>query len=213
MGKTREHGESWTFADSSSIWNGLTSNCSRDWHWGHNNTCCERVNRITECRGDKEGQGLVPTLPVFKGDCCPKEKKRKPGTAEFFPLGLFPLLSMHYPGCCKLIINKKKKTTSIPATCFLSIACGTEYLTHTFEHQASCDTSLCMLLASLQVSLMPDVSLNMTQEIMLVFAVCRYFIFPGDVPGSGFKYKKTDFLWTEIMFFRMVCPLGVCYHN
>lgn len=81
---------------------------------------------------------------------------------------------MHYPGCWKLII---RKIPSIPATCFLSIACGIEYLTHTSEHQAGCDTSLCMQLAPLQVSLMPDVSLNMTQEIMLVFAISSFFVF------------------------------------
>lgn len=94
---------------------------------------------------------------------------------------------MHYPGCWKLII---RKIPSIPATCFLSIACGIEYLTHTSEHQAGCDTSLCMQLAPLQVSLMPDVSLNMTQEIM--FGVCNkqvfcFFYFLGHIPGSGFK--------------------------
>lgn len=132
----------------------------------------EGEQSIIECKGEKKGQGLVPTLPVFKGDCCPEEKKRKPGTAQFFSLGLVPLLSMHYPGCWKLII---KKIRFIPATCFLLFACGIEYLTHTFEHQAGCDTSLCMQLAPLQVTLMPDVSLNMTQEIMLVFAKSSYF--------------------------------------
>lgn len=98
------------------------------------------MNRLLlNARGTRKRQGLVPTLPVFKGDCCPEEKKREPGTAQVFPLGLVPLLSMHYPGCWKLII---KRIPSIPATCFLSIACGIEYLTHTSEHQGGCDTSL-----------------------------------------------------------------------
>lgn len=44
---------------------------------------------ITECTRDKEGQGLMHTLLVFKGDCCPEEKKRKPGTAQLFSLVLF----------------------------------------------------------------------------------------------------------------------------
>lgn len=128
---------------------------------------CERVNRVLlNARGTKKDlvlwwepkKGLVPTLPVLKGDCCPEEKKRKPGTAQFFSLGLVLLLSMHYPGCWKLII---KKYILFQLLVFLSTAYGIEYLTHTFQHQAGCDTSPSMQLAPLQVSLMPDVSLNM----------------------------------------------------
>lgn len=48
---------------------------------------------------------------------------------------------------------------------------------------------------------------------MSMFAMSSYFFFLGNTTGLGFKSKKTDYLWTETMFFRTVCPLGVCYHN
>lgn len=52
----------------------------------HRRACPNRA--LLNVMEDKERWGLIHTLLVIKGDCCLGEKKRKPGTAQLFPLFL-----------------------------------------------------------------------------------------------------------------------------